>query len=154
MKLKKIIHFKLLLSIAFAPIILAHPGHEEHYDGPKEVALSEKDIQFVLEHQNVQLAYIPEIITELFILLKDVAAPTEFSNDLKEFMQYIDQGTHIISRSTAMKGIFGALALLKKYESTLPQSYLDQMCDVLYGYQKSLHKEEQVLQGLDNIKHV
>lgn len=128
----------------------AHPGHEEHSHEPKYVSLSEQDIQFVLEHRTDNLAYIPEIVYELFILLKDIAEPEEFSLELKEFMRLIDKKSRVTIRPVAMKGIFGALALLKKYEQALPKSYIDQMCDVLYGYQKSLHKEEIVFQGLDS----
>jgi hypothetical protein len=147
MNFKKILFFKLL-TLSCVSSLYSHPGYDEHSHEPKEVILSEQDVKFVLENQNVSLAYIPGIISELFILLKDLAEPMEIAGDLKMFIDLIEQKSHMTYKSTAIKAIFGALSLLKNHESMLPKSYVDRMCDILYGYQKSLHKEENILQCL------
>ncbi len=151
MNKKQQITLALLLSMPY--VSYGHNTGQPHdHEGPVPVALSEQDIRFVLQNQDLALAYIPEVVNSLFIMLKDIAEPSEYAEGLKEFMQLIDGGYHVVDRSKAMKGIFGALALIKQYESTLPQSYTNMMCDILYGYQKSLHKEEQVFHGLDGVK--
>lgn len=153
MKIRNYFYITLLLSLS-----VSLKGHNtgkphEHTMGPTPVRLSERDIKFVMENKEEKLAYIPDIVLEMFVMLKDFSNSNDYNKDLQMFINVIDTGCRIVHRQTALAAIFGALAVLKNYETQLPTSYMNQMCDILYGYQKSLHKEELVVQGLDSLNN-
>lgn len=133
-----------MLGLIILTRIEAHSGDEPHEH--KKVPLSALDIAFLLKNKNLTVSYIPEIVCETFTLIKDIIQPEDVNVDFNEFIYYCDQGYHVVPEAIAFKGIFGALSLIKKYESALPESYLAPLCDVLLGYQKSLHKQEFVFQ--------
>ena len=124
-------------------------GREQIPDpGPHLIALSPQEIQFILAHQKTELAYIPAIVREVLEVLNDFIDKQEYTLELKELIKSVDNSVYIVQRAPAIKATLGALQLLKKYEDSFPHGYIDALCEVLYGYQKSLHKEEYVMQGL------
>lgn len=148
-------YFYITLLLSFSLSLKGHNTGKphEHTTEATPVRLSEKDIKFVMENKEEKLAYIPDIVLEMFVLLKDFSNWHDYNKDLQMFINVIDTGCRVVYRQTALAAIFGALSVLKNYEAQLPTSYMNQMCDILYGYQKSLHKEELVVQGLDSLNN-
>lgn len=118
---------------------------------PKEyrspLILSDTDIAFIMKNPQTKLACIPEIVRQTFVMLRDFVPEEEFDTQLIEFMKAIDQKSCIVTHEIALKSIFSALRLLKKHEYEFPGEYLRSYCQMLYDYQRSLHKEEYVQSG-------